>query len=192
MTNTTGYDGMWLPIADDPRTQGNPQGELATYREYLGNYRATLRLKCDGLSPQQLATQSVPPSNLSLLGLIRHMARVENAWFTWFLQGRWDVPRLYKTPQEPDLDFTGATGTQDCVADAFAGWEREIAEAERWLDGLTEERLGEELPFPPSADGAEPERASIRDVLLHMVEEYARHAGHADLLRECIDGRTGQ
>ncbi len=188
MTSSTGYDGMWLPLSEDPRTQGNPQGELATYREYLDNYRRTLRLKCDGLTPEQLATQSVPPSNMSLLGLIRHMARVENSWFTWFLQGKWDVPRLYKTPEEPDLDFTGVVGTQDCVDDAFASWEREIAEAERWLDSLPEDRLGEELRFPEDDE----DKASIRDVLVHMVEEYARHAGHADLLRECIDGRTGQ
>lgn len=187
MTNSTGYDGLWLPLAEDPRTQGNPQGELATYREYLTNYRTTLRLKCDGLTPEQLATQSVPPSNMSLLGLIRHMARVEHNWFVRFLQDSWDQPRLYRTPEEPDLDFTGVAGTQDCVDEAFASWERETAEAERWLDELPEDRLGEELPFPEDED-----KASIRDVLVHMIEEYARHAGHADLLRECIDGRTGQ
>ena len=192
MTNSTGYDGMWLPTAEDPRTQGNPQGELATYKEYLSNYRTTLRLKCEGLTPEQLATQSVPPSNLSLLGLIRHMARVENSWFTWFLQGQWDEPRLYKTPEEPDLDFTGVVGTQDCVDDAFASWEREIAAADKWLDALDEERLGEEIRFPEEAADYEDERASIRDVLVHLIEEYARHAGHADLLRETIDGRTGQ
>lgn len=188
MTNSTGYDGMWLPIADDPRVQGNPQGELATYREYLRNYRLTMRLKCDGLTPEQLAARSVPPSNLSLLGLIRHLARVEHAWFTWFLQGQWDQPRLYKTADEPDLDFTGAVDTQQCVDDAFAAWERQIASAEQWLDALGEDRLGEELRFPKDED----DKACIRDVLVHMVEEYARHAGHADLLRECIDGRTGE
>lgn len=187
MTNSPGYDGMWLPVAEDPRTQGNPQGELATYREYLNNYRTTLRLKCDGLTPEQLATQSVPPSNMSLLGLVRHMARVEHNWFRRFLQGQWDQPRLYRTEDEPDLDFTGAVGTQDCVDDGFASWDRVIAEAERWCDALTEDQLGDEIPF---AD--RDETASIRDILVHMIEEYARHAGHADLLRECIDGRTGQ
>jgi len=187
MTNSTGYDGMWLPVEDDPRDYENPQGELATYRQYLGNYRATLQLKCADLTPEQLATQSVPPSTLSLLGLIRHMARVENAWFTWFLQGKWETPRLYKTEAEPDLDFTGAIGTQECVDDAFATWDREIAAADAWLDELTDDRLGEELRFPDDRD-----KASIRDVLVHMIEEYARHCGHADLLRECVDGRTGQ
>lgn len=191
MTNSTGYDGMWLPIADDPRTQDNPQGELATYREYLDNYRKTLRLKCDGLSPEQLATQSVPPSNMSLLGLIRHLARVEHSWFRRFLRGQLDEPRLYRTDAEPDLDFTGVVGTQECVDDAFATWERQIAVAEDWLDALTEDRLGEELRLPGS-DAEDDDRASIRDVLVHMIEEYSRHAGHADLLRECIDGRTGQ
>lgn len=191
MTNSIGYDGMWLPVADDPRTQGNPQGELATYREYLRNYRMTLRLKCDGLAPEQLATRSVPPSNLSLLGLVRHMARVEHNWFVRFLQGDWDRPRLYRTEEEPDLDFTGVVGTQECVDDGFASWEREIAAAERWLDALSEDRLGDEVPFPDEVAEGPDDRASVRDVLVHMVEEYARHAGHADLLRECIDGRTG-
>src|SRR5215203_971056 len=92
--HVVGYDGMWAKPEDDPRTGGSPVGELATIREYLSNYRLTLGMKCEDLSPEQLATRSVPPSTLSLLGLIRHMARVEHHWFWRTLQGHPDTPRL--------------------------------------------------------------------------------------------------
>ena len=72
---------MWTAPENDPRTYGNPVGELATYREYLTNYRLTLELKCQDLDPEQLARRSVPPSTLSLLGLVRHLAHVEQSWF---------------------------------------------------------------------------------------------------------------
>ena len=78
---------MWLDPSEDPRTYGNPQGEKATVAEYLRNYRLTLQLKCDGLDAEQLARRSVPPSTLSLLGLVRHMANVETRWFLGVLQG---------------------------------------------------------------------------------------------------------
>jgi len=176
---------MWTAPEDDPRTYGNPVGEKATYREYLGNYRLTVEMKCDGLDAGQLAARSVPPSTLSLLGLIRHLAQVENHWFQRVLQGRTDAPRLYQREDDPDWDFTGAVADPGVVQDAFAAWKAEIARADDWLDALAEDRLGGEVPH---GDGT----VAIRDVLVHLIEEYARHAGHADLLRECIDGRTGQ
>jgi uncharacterized damage-inducible protein DinB len=73
------------------------------------------------------------------------------------------------------------------VEEAFAVWEAEIAAADAWLDELDEADLGREVPL-----GEGDEKASVRDIVVHMIEEYARHAGHADLLRECVDGRTGQ
>jgi uncharacterized damage-inducible protein DinB len=182
-----GYEGQWLPESQDPRTNGNPVGELATYREYLSNYRLTLELKCEGLDAEQLATRSVPPSNMSLLGLVRHMAAVENTWFVRFFQGRWDLPRLYRTDDDHDFDFNAAVGTQECVDDAFASWKDEIAKADAWLATQTDDTLATEVPFKDPD-----ETASVRDVLVHMIEEYARHCGHADLLRERVDGRTGQ
>jgi uncharacterized damage-inducible protein DinB len=157
---------------------------LATIREYLSNYRLTLRMKCEDLSPEQLATRSVPPSTLSLLGLVRHMARVEHNWFQRSLQGHRDAPRLYWSPDHHDLDFNGAVGDSAVVDDAFTVWTAQIAAAEEWLDGLGD--LDATVLTPQG------EAASVRDILIHMVEEYARHCGHADLLRECIDGRTGQ
>jgi uncharacterized damage-inducible protein DinB len=176
---------MWVDPADDPRTYGNPKGEKATLREYLGNYRLTLELKCSGLDAEQLARRSVPPSTLSLLGLVRHVAQMENHWFQRVLQAKTDVPRLFKRDDDRDADFNGAIADPAVVEEAFAAWKAEIAAADEWLDGLPEDDLGREVPFDDAT-------VSVRDVLVHVVEEYARHAGHADLLRECIDGRTGQ
>jgi uncharacterized damage-inducible protein DinB len=179
-----GYDGMWAKPEDDPRGSANPDGELATIRGYLSNYRLTLGLKCEDLSAEQLATRSVPPSTMSLLGLVRHMARVEHNWFQRSLQGQRDVPRLFWSAENHDADFDGAVADPAVVEEAFAVWREQIAAADSWLD----------QPIDLAAIVLTPqgEPASVRDILLHMVEEYARHCGHADLLRECIDGRTGQ
>jgi hypothetical protein len=117
-----GYDSMWAKPEDDPRVAGNPVGELTTIREYLSNYRLTLGMKCEDLSPEQLATRSVPPSTLSLLGLVRHMARVEHNWFQRSLQGHREVPRLFWSPDDDDLDFNGAVADPAVVKEAFATW----------------------------------------------------------------------
>ena len=177
---------MWTDGADDPRDYGNPVGELATVRGYLANYRLTLGMKCDGLDAEQLARRSVEPSTMSLLGLIRHMASVEHHWFERVVQNQLDQPRLYRTEGDRDADFNGAVDDQAVADEAFASWKQQIAHADAWLDELDEADLGREV----SLGGGH--TASIRDVLVHMVEEYARHAGHADLIRERIDGRTGQ
>lgn len=187
--SSAGYAGQWLPPDQDPRQPTNPQGELANYRDYLDHYRTTLELKCQDLTPEQLAARSVPPSSLSLLGLVRHMGAVEHNWFVRFFQGRWDDPRLYRSADDHDLDFNGAVGTRECVDDAFATWRAEIAKAEAWLETQSDDTLGVEVPFDESHGGG---TASVRDILVHMIEEYARHCGHADLIRECVDGRTGQ
>ncbi|SCF06052.1 Protein of unknown function [Micromonospora coriariae] len=176
---------MWVEPADDPRTYGNPKGEKATLREYLLNYRLTLDMKCAGLDAEQLARRSVPPSTMSLLGLVRHLAKVENQWFQRVLQGRTDQPRLFSRDDDRDADFNDAAADPAVVEEAFAAWKAEIAAADEWLDALDEDDLGREVPFGDDT-------VSVRDVLVHMIEEYARHAGHADLLRECVDGRTGQ
>lgn len=176
---------MWTDAADDPRTSGNPVGEKATLQEYLDNYRLTIELKCSGLDADQLARRSVPPSTMSLLGLVRHLAMVEHQWFQRVLQGRADQPRLFKRTDDRDWDFNGAVADPVIVDEAFDSWRAEVARAQDWLAALDEADLGREVEVHDST-------TSIRDVLVHMVEEYARHAGHADLLRECIDGRTGQ
>ncbi len=179
----------WLPADQDPRTDSapdnqNPVGEKATYLDYLSFFRQTLQLKCEGLTPEQLATRSVPPSTLSLLGLVRHMAYVEHNWFVRVGRGADEEP-LYFDAADNDFEFTGAVGTSECVDEAFTSLSTQIASAEEWLDGVDESDFGRELALPRGGV------ASIRDILVHMIEEYARHCGHADLLRECIDGRTG-
>jgi uncharacterized damage-inducible protein DinB len=176
---------MWMAPEDDPRTYGNPVGEMATYREYLANYRLLIQMKCDGLDADQLARRSVPPSALSLLGLVRHLAQMENHWFQRVLQGRTDAPRLYKSDDNPDADFSAAAPNPALVSEAFAAWKSEIAKANEWLESFDEAHLGREVALHGGS-------VAPRDVLVHVIEEYARHAGHADLLRECIDGRTGQ
>jgi uncharacterized damage-inducible protein DinB len=184
LTVTERNPGQWLDPEDDPRSTGStPVGERETLLDYLRHYRLTLELKCEGLTAEQLARRSVPPSTMSLLGLVRHMARVEHHWFRRVMQHQLDEPRLYRTDDDPDLDFNGAVADPDVVADAWASWRREVEAAERYVDSaesLDVEGAHHDGPVP------------LREVLVHMIEEYARHAGHADLLRECIDGRTGQ
>ncbi|GAA2090909.1 DinB family protein [Aeromicrobium tamlense] len=160
-------------------------GEKATYVEYLAQYRQTLLRKCEDLSPEQLALRSVPPSTLSLLGLVRHMAYVEHTWFVRVGQQSSEAP-LFLKEQDSDADFNDAVGTQECVDEAFAALRTQVERAEQWLDGIDEADFGRELPHHRSGT------VEIRDLLVHMIEEYARHCGHADLLRECIDGRTGE
>ncbi|MDT4993353.1 MAG: hypothetical protein QOH97_3245 [Actinoplanes sp.] len=179
-----GYDGMWAQPDQDPRSASSPVGELATIRDYLSNYRHTLRMKCEGMSHGQLATRSVPPSTMSLLGLVRHLARVEHHWFVRCLQGHGDIPRLYSTGGRGDVDFDDAVPDPAVVQEAFGAWQDQITAADHWLDGITD--LGATVRMPNG------EQASVREILVHLIEEYARHCGHADLLRECIDGRTGQ
>ena len=174
---------MWLDPEDDPRQveEGGPKDELGTLLDYLTQYRLTLGMKCDGLDAEQLARRSVPPSTLSLLGLVRHMAHVERSWFKVVLDGQHDLARLW--PGSGDPAFDGAVGEDEVVDPAFRLWREEIAFAEGWVREHPDPGLV--VHSPRHGD------LNLRDVLVHMVEEYARHCGHADLLRECIDGTTG-
>ncbi|WP_026821201.1 DinB family protein [Arthrobacter castelli] len=177
-TRATVYPDMWADPADDPRnSEGvSPDGELETLQDYLTSYRFTLRMKCEGLDAEQLARRSVPPSTMSLLGLIRHLAEVERDWRNW-ISGADSVPKLYGPG---DADFDGAVAGQDEVDAAYADLAREQASTD---DALAGHDLGERLGQAGIA---------VRELNVHRAEEYARHCGHADLLRECIDGRVGQ
>jgi uncharacterized damage-inducible protein DinB len=178
------FPDMWVDPGDDPReTESTAVGEKAVLTEYLDRYRITLEMKCEGLDAEQISRRSVPPSSMSLLGLVRHLARVEHHWFRRALEGQTDLPRLYRTEQDRDLDFNGAVEDDAVVADAWESWRREVAHAQEYLAGV------EDLSATFEYDG---DQVEIRDIIVHMIEEYARHVGHADLLRECIDGRTGQ
>jgi uncharacterized damage-inducible protein DinB len=178
------FPDMWLDPDDDPRESlDEGHGEKAVLSAYLDRYRMTLEMKCDDLDAEQMAQRSVPPSTMSLLGLVRHMAQVEHHWFRRALEAQGDLPRLYRTEEDRDLDFNGAVPDDAVVAEAWDAWRREVAHARDYLAGVDD--LGATFEY----NG---EQVEIRDIIVHMIEEYARHCGHADLLRERIDGRTGQ
>jgi uncharacterized damage-inducible protein DinB len=132
--------------------------------------------------PGKLARRAVEPSTMSLLGLVRHMAEVERGWFRRRFAGL-DVPRRYQTDADPDAGFNGANADPAAVAEAWAAWGEEVAFAEQFT-------RDHDLRF--AGRDYEGEAVSLRELLVHMIEEYARHNGHADLLRERIDGRVGQ
>jgi uncharacterized damage-inducible protein DinB len=170
---------MWVDPGEDPRnTSGpSPDGELATLHDFLSNYRLTLLMKCEGLDAQQLARRSVPPSTMSLLGLLRHLAEAERAWRGWIVPGVAPA-KLYGSR---DGDFDGAVADQSLVDAAYADLAREQAATDAVLAEHPDlgTRLGKDA-------------IAVRELLVHRIEEYARHCGHADLLREGIDGRVGQ
>jgi len=143
---------------------------------WLDRHRETLLWKCEGLTDDQLRERSVPPSTMSLLGLVRHMAEVERGWFAGFAGA--DTSDIYGRGDE-DADFNGVDAA-DVAAD-FAVFRREVAAARE----LVADR---DLDEVVTMYGRE---FSLRWIVVHMVEEYARHNGHADLLRERIDGAVG-
>ncbi len=175
---------MWLDPDKDPRDTGiEVVGERATLIEYLRAYRLTLRLKCADLDAGQMALRSVPPSTMSLLGLVRHMADVERSWFRRVMAGE-NAPRRFSSDEDREGAWTGAVGDPAVVDHAWTAWENEVAFSEQFVDDTLDlDTLGR------MADG---QSISLREILVHMIEEYARHCGHADLIRERIDGRVGQ
>ncbi len=167
----------------DPRGVGTSLGdERATLIEFLRCQRLTLQLKCEGLDDPQLACRAVEPSTMSLLGLLRHMTEVERGWFRRRFAGQ-DAPARYQSDAEPDGDFDGAVADSAVVEEAWAAWREEIAFAEQFVCDTDLDFLGHDWAWNP---------LSLRELLVHMIEEYARHNGHADLLRERLDGRIGQ
>ena len=179
---TFGWADMWARPEDDPREAGGPYcGERRTLVRYLRDRRLTLELKCAGLDAEGMARRSVPPSDLSLLGLVRHLAEVEQYWFRRVMAGQ-DVTPHYTSAT---VAFGEATADPGAVEDAWATWRAEVAFAERFVA---------DAPDLDVLGSGDPGRAPmpLREVLVHMIEEYARHNGHADLLRERIDGRVGQ
>lgn len=178
------YTDMWVDPEDDPREAGDgAPGEKGVLTDYLDHYRLTLEMKCEGLTAEQLARRSVPPSTLSLLGLVRHLAKVEHSWFRRVLEGQPETPQLYWSEEDRELAFSGAEPDPDVVEDAWQSWRREVAHGQAFLASVAD--LGETVDHHGRP-------TEIRDIIVHLIEEYARHLGHADLLRECIDGRTGQ
>lgn len=188
-TRSTIYPDMWVDPGDDPRESGTAaDDERGILLDYLRHYRLTLEMKCAGLDAEQLAARSVPPSTMSLLGLVRHL--VEGERHLRRVMAGEDAPKLYCTDEDRDGDFTGAIADAAVVEDAWRQWRTEMERTDRYLAETTD--LGtRNVGF--SDYGAEPGASEqLRDVLVAQIAEYARHCGHADLLRERVDGRVGQ
>ena len=152
--------------------------ERAVLDGWLDFHRATLLWKCEGLTLDQLKLAAVPTSTLTLLGLVRHLTEVERGWFLPFLGEQ--VPDLYCSEDNPDGDF-------DDVPDADAAGD--LARYGEVVDAISELLAHRQLD-EVEVDGEK--SYNLRWIMTHLIEEYARHNGHADLLREAIDGRTGE
>jgi Protein of unknown function (DUF664) len=178
------------PSDDDPREDGPRLGdERVTLSEALRRARLTLEMKCAGLDAEAMARRAVEPSTMSLLGLVRHLAEGERATFRMLMAGQ-DAPRLFCSDIDRDGDFDGAVSDPRVVAEAWDAWRAEADFATRFVAAAPSLDITGDDPRNLHGSGGGP--MSLREALVGMIEEYARHMGHADLLRERIDGRLGQ
>ena len=178
------------PSADDPREHRPRLGdERTTLVESLRGRRLTLEMKCVGLDAQAMARRPVEPSTMSLLGLVRHLAEMERATFRVLMAGQ-DVPKLYTSDTDRDGDFDGAVPDPQVVAQAWDAWHAEVDFSTQWVEQAP--GLDVTADDPGNQHGSGGGLMSLREVLVAMIEEYSRHLGHVDLLRERIDGRRGQ
>ena len=171
-TRQTLPDGRPIPLMTGP--------ERPMLESWLAFHRATLELKCAGLDDDQVRLASAAPSGLTLLGLVQHLAEVERNWFQRVWAGL-DVPPVYEGVADGY-----ALDTERGLGEALADWRREIERGRELCAGRSLEDTGRIVDEPMT--GTE---VSLRWILVHMIEEYARHNGHADIVRECIDGVTG-
>ena len=155
-------------------------GERETVRAYLDYHRATLAMKCQGLSDEELRQRSMPPSALTLLGLVRHMAEVERTWFRRVINGE-DIPLIWSKEGDFQAAYDASGSSR---AEAFGAWQEEVGHARRI-------ELAAESLDVTGYQARWGEQVSLRLVMLHLIHEYARHNGHADFLREGIDGEVG-
>ncbi|UNO40216.1 DinB family protein [Streptomyces sp. MST-110588] len=169
----------------DGRSVPPPHADERTMLEsWLQFHRDTLALKCAGLDDRRIRLASAPPSSMTLLGLVQHMAEVERHWFQRVLAGQ-DVPPLY--PDGLGNGFALAPGRG--IDEALSAWRAEVGRSHELIANASLDDSGD---LPESQVGYVAERSvSLRWILIHMIEEYARHNGHADLIRERIDGVTG-
>ena len=181
---------MFIDLKDDPRENRPTLGDERTALvECLRCARLTLEMKCSGLDAEALARRSVEPSTMSLLGLVRHLAEMERHTFRNVMAGQ-EAPRLFCSDTDRDGDFDGAVPDPEVVAGAWEAWRAEVDFAERFVAEAPSLDITGNDPLNQHGSGGGP--ISLREVLVGMIEEYARHLGHADLLRERIDGRLGQ
>jgi hypothetical protein len=178
------------PSDDDPREQRPRLGdERTTLVEALRCQRLTLEMKCAGLDAEAMARRAVEPSTMSLLGIVRHLAEGERDTFRVMMAGQ-AVPALFRSDTDRDADFDGAVADPAVVAAAWDAWRVEVDFATRFVaEAPSLDITGSD---PMNEHGSGGGSMSLREVLVGMIEEYARHMGHVDLLRERIDGRLGQ
>jgi uncharacterized damage-inducible protein DinB len=170
-------------MKDDERPEPPYTGdERATLAGFLDFQRATLAWKCDGLSDEQLRQRSLATSAMSLVGLVRHLADVEQNWFRVSLDGQ--TPSWHYWHRGPDGSDTDWDVEAADIAESFRVWREEVDHARR----IVAETESLDRSFDHPHDGP----VTLRWILTHMIEEYARHNGHADLLREAIDGAVGE
>jgi hypothetical protein len=165
----------------DPRRSEPPYvlGERAMLEAWLDFHRTTLLLKCEGLSDVGLRMRPVPTSLLSLHGLVRHMAEVERGWFRRTFLEDASAPPIFSDPAIEDSELVPLDD---------ADWHADVATWEAECDASRAAATGRSLDDTGVRDG---ERCSLRWIYVHMIEEYARHNGHADLIRELVDGSVG-
>jgi Protein of unknown function (DUF664) len=187
-TQSTIYLDMWIDPDDDPReTDVETVDERGMLLGYLRYYRLTMEMKCADLNAEQLARQSVPPSTMSLLGLLRHLAEGERHFRR--VMADEDAPKLYCTDEDRDGDWNGAIADPAVVDDAWRQWRAEMQLTDQFVASVADLGTRNAGVSDLGPDGAD---VQLRDMLLAQIVEYARHSGHADLLRERIDGRVGQ
>lgn len=168
-------------MSADPRVgPASFAAEREMLRSFLDYQRETLAMKCAGLSDDELRRQSMPPSTLSLLSLVRHMAEVERAWFRRVFDDH-QAPMVWSDQVDFQAAFDAGGSSR---AEAFAAWEAEVENSRR----IEREAGSLDLAgYQPRWD----EEVSLRLIMIHVLLEYGRHNGHADLLREGIDGTVG-
>ncbi|MGL5823890.1 MAG: DinB family protein [Nocardioides sp.] len=162
--------------------------EVTTLRSFLDYYRDTIRLKVAGLDRSQLA-HTLAPSSMTLGGLLKHCAFVESYWFVEIFAGAGTPEPFASADWEADEDWEWHTAQHDSPAELLALFDRSVAESNRIVD----EAVVTGSLDSPSAITSKRQHVpfSLRWILVHLIEEYARHAGHADLIRESIDGQVG-
>ena len=187
-TRATVYEDMWVDPDDDPREREvDPDDERAVLLDLLRYYRLTFEMKCADLDADQLASRSVGPSTMSLLGLLRHL--VEDERHVRRVMTGEDAPTLYRTDDDRDGDWNDTVADPEVVAQTWRRWRTEIELTDQAIAGIDDLATRNRGTSDLGPDGTE---LQLRTMLVAHIAEYARHCGHADLLRERIDGRTGQ
>ncbi|MFI2364327.1 DinB family protein [Promicromonospora sp. NPDC019610] len=182
----TGPGTSEIPRADPPLAAD----EVTMLRSFVDFYRATIRRQCAGLTAEQLRTPH-PPSTMTLAGMLKHLAYVEDFWFSVRLLGNDPAPPWDTVDWSADRDWDWNSALTDSPERLTALFDGAVAASERILDEAVGQSQGlDQEVARPAGHAGHGGRVTLRWILVHMVEEYSRHAGHADLLREALDGAT--